>query len=194
MYASGASVSCWCGSRNAGPCWTVCKYQCYTWIVSGRLQQCTERWTDLRLRWQRLQFDVRNEIDDLRSRCRTHQSKELSKHPNVSWIMLACGTSYLRFGRSHLCERMQNAFDELWQACVRGSHVLLYDSAAAHRHRQQLRCTRLSHRLYEGHEAIGMRQRWLHLQFNLWTQNAQLWVSGEENVCEFVGFSFSSFS
>lgn len=167
MYASCAGVSRWRGGRDAGPCWTVREYQRHTRIVSGGLQQRTERRTDLWLRWQRVQFDVRNETDDLRPGCRTHQSKELSKHSHVSRIVLARRPSHLRLGRSHLCERMQNAFHQLRQACLRGANVLLYDSAATHRHREQFRRPRLPNRLYKGDEAIGVRQRRLHLQFNV---------------------------
>lgn len=191
MHVACASMSCWCGRCDAGPRWTVCEYQRHSRIVSGRLQQCPERWTDLWLRWQCVQFNVRNEIDDLRSRRRTHESKELSKHPNVSWIMLACGASHMRFRWSHLCECMQNAFDKLRQTCVRSTDVLLHDSAATYWHRKQLRgpCTRLPNRLCKGSETVGVRQRWLHLQLNVRTQDAQLWVSRAENKkndCEIV--------
>lgn len=96
--------------------------------------------------------------------------------------MLACSASHMRFRWSHLCECMQNAFDKLRQTCVRSTDVLLHDSATTHGHRKQLcgPCTRLPNRLRKGSETVGVWQRWLHLQLNVRTQDAQLWVSRAE--------------
>lgn len=86
----------------------------------------------------------------------SYEPQALPEHSNVPRVLLARGPADMRFRRTPVCERLQDARFQLRQACVRGADLVLH-VAGAHRIGWRQCGGGVSDGLCNGAGAIGVR-------------------------------------